>query len=113
MDAHYLFPNALPQLGNIDIYFGEFLSEDCDYSFILKEGTEFYRLDVSDGYDGEKFRFPKCVLDDDWEEKLLKCIEDKRRNDLQKEITRLEESIKNGPAELERLKKELANMDNV
>ena len=113
MDAHYLFPNALPQLGSIDIYFGEFLSEECDYSFTLKEGAEVYRLDVSDGFDNNKFRFPKCVLDDDWEDKLLKCIEDKRRSDLQKEITRLEESIKNGPAELERLKKEFAELNNL
>lgn len=113
MDVYYLFPKALPHLGSIDIYFGEFLSEECDYNFTLKEGAEFYRLDVSDGFDDDKFRFPKCVLDDDWEDKLVKCIENKRRNDLQKEIARLEESIKNGPAELERLKKEFAELNNI
>lgn len=113
MDVDHLFPNVIPQLGYIDIYFREFFSEDCDYTFTLKDGAEFYRLDVGDGFDCKKFRFPKCVLDDDWEGKLFKCIENKHRNDLQREIMKLEESIKNGPAELERLKKELADMDNV
>ena len=116
IDVHDKFPKDLKQLEYIEEYFRDFIREEPDNSYELKTGKDYYTLAVycdHDWRDSNSYRFPKCVLDDDWEDKLTTYFSDKRRTDLQKNIERLEEFLKTAPTELERLKKQLANMDVV
>ena len=114
MDVNDKFPGKINGLVSIEDNFRDFLLfDEADYEYKFFKGNDYYRIEIKDYNESENIRFPKCILEDNWEEELKKCIENKRRNYLQKEIARLEESIKNGPVELERLKKEFAELNNL
>ena len=113
MDAYYMFPKEFANFVYLNEHFAEFLENEHDARFSLKESDTIYRLDVNYDYESEKFRFPKCLVDDDWVEKLTAYFEIKKRKDLKREIDKLESILATGPAELERLKKEFGELNNL
>ena len=119
MDAYDKFPNDLKTLGYVDEMFIEFLQADSDKSFKFMKGTDFYRIEVSDtAYDYNDqhehiIRFPKVLLEDDWETTTGTYLTNKRKTDLKREIDKIKEFIKTAPNELERLEKEFAELNNL
>ena len=119
MDVHEMFPNnEIPYLSYISEPVIDFLNDIDEsgkcFKFITgNANSEYCKIEIYDGYETENIRLPKCILEDDWENKFNEYLKNKKHNDLVKQIEKLEESIKNGPVELERLKKELADMDNI
>lgn len=117
MDAYDKFPNDLKTLGYVDEAFIEFLNADSDKSFKFMKGTDFYRIEVCDtAYDYNDqhehiIRFPKVLLDDDWESTTGTYLTNKRRSDLKREIDKLKEFIKTAPNELEKLERELSELN--
>lgn len=116
LDAYEMFPKELRTLVDIDDYFRDFISYDPDNSYELKKGRECYTLNVHLNHEVRdiiNIRFPSCILEDNWEEKLSIYLSDKKRNELVKNIEKLEEFLKTGPDELKRLRKELSELDNL
>lgn len=114
VDAYQAYPKDLQILSGIEDYFRDFISYEPDDNYELALGNEFHTIRQFYDYDSyNSIRFPKLLLEDDWENKLNEYLKNKKHNDLVKQIKKLEEFLKTGPAELERLRKELADMDNV
>ena len=114
VDAYKAYPKDLQILSDIEDCFRDFISYEPDNEYELVLGKEYHI--IRQYYDPDRYnsiRFPKMLLEDDWENKLNEYLKNKKHNDLVKQIEKLEEFLKTGPAELERLKKELANMNNV
>lgn len=117
MDAYDKFPKDLKTLGYVDEAFIEFLHADSDKSFKFMKGTDFYRIEVSDtAYDYNDqheyvIRFPKVLLDDDWESTTGTYLTNKRRSDLNREIDKIKEFIKTAPDELKKLERELSELN--
>ena len=114
VDAYQAYPKDLQLLSDIEDYFRDFISYEPDDNYELRLGQEFHTIRQYWDHDSyNSIRFPKMLLEDDWENKLNEYLKNKKHNDLVKQIEKLEEFLKTGPAELERLRKELADMDNV
>lgn len=118
MDAYDKFPNDLQTLGYVDEAFIEFLNADSDKSFKFMKGTDFYKIEVSDtSYDYNDqheyiIRFPKVLLDDDWESTTGTYLTNKRRSDLKNEIEKIKRFMASAPDELKKFEKELAELNN-
>ena len=115
MDVNDKFPGKINGLASLDDYFRDFLLFDeaeNDYKFF--KGTDYYRIEIEEDYyeDPEIIRFPKCILEDNWEEELKKFLYDDRRRKLQNEIEKIKRFMATAPEDLKKYEKELAELNN-
>ena len=116
MDVNDKFPGKINGLASLDDYFRDFLLFDeaeNDYKFF--KGTDYYRIEIEEDYyeDPEIIRFPKCILEDNWEEELKKFLYDDRRRKLQNEIEKIKRFMVTAPEDLKKYEKELAELNNL
>lgn len=116
MDVNDKFPGKINGLASIEDYFRDFLLFDeaeNDYRFF--KGTDYCRIEIEEDYyeDPEIIRFPKCILEDNWEEELKKFLYDDKRRKLQNEIEKIKRFMASAPDELKKLEKEFSELNNL
>lgn len=88
-------------------YLSNFLNENGDHIFkILKQNENYILVSASIG-DRAHIIIPKHVLCDDWKNRTLTYLGDKKVINLEKQIKSLEEILNNGPSMLADMKREL------
>lgn len=117
MDIHEMFPdNEIPYLSYISEHFIDFLNDIDEsgkcFKFITgNANSEYCKIEIYDGYDTENIRFPKCILEDNWEEELPKYLKNAKLIKLQKEIDKIKSFMDTAPDELKRLEKKLSELN--
>ena len=114
MDVNDKFPGKINGLASLDDYFRDFLLfDEADYEYKFFKGNDYHRIEIDDYGDTENIRFPKCILEDNWEEELKKFLYDDKRRKLQNEIERIKRFMATAPDELKRLEKEFSELNNL
>lgn len=115
MDVNDKFPGKINGLVSIDDIFRDFLLFWWCRVWIqisLKTLT-IYRIEIKDYGDKENIRFPKCILEDNWEEELKKLLHDGKHRKLQNEIEKIKRFMATAPEDLKKYEKELAELNNL
>ena len=89
------------------------LFDEADYEYKFFKGNDYHRIEIEDYGDTENIRFPKCILEDNWEEELKKFLYDDKRRKLHNEIERIKRFMATAPDELKRLEKEFSELNNL
>lgn len=115
MDVHDKFPGKINGLAALEDHFRDFLLfDEAESNYKFYKGNDYYRIEITeDDYHTENIRFPKCVLDDNWEEELKKFLYDDKRRKLQNEIEKIKRFMATAPDELKRLEKEFSELNNL
>lgn len=113
MDVNDKFPGKINGLASLDDYFRDFLLfDEAENNYKFFKGTDYYRVEITDYYDTvENIRFPKCILEDNWEEELKKFLHDDKRRKLQNEIERIKRFMAAAPDDLKKLENELSELN--
>jgi hypothetical protein len=113
MDVNDKFPGKINGLVAIEDYFRDFLLfDESENNYRFFKCNDYYRIEIEDEYNcTENIRFPKCILDANWEEELKKFLYDDRRKKLQTEIERIKQFMKTAPDELKKLEMELSELN--
>ena len=114
MDVNDKFPGKINGLASMEDHFRDFLLfDEAEYRYKFFKGNDHYRIKIEDDDYVENIRFPKCVLDDNWEEELKKFLYDDKRRKLQNEIEKIKRFMETAPNELKKFEKELAELNNL
>lgn len=118
MDVNDKFPGKINGLVAIEDNFRDFLLfDEAEYEYKFFKGNDYYRIEIVENYydhpESLNIRFPKCVLEDNWEEELKKFLYDDKRRKLQNEIEKIKRFMANAPDELKRLEKEFSELNNL
>lgn len=114
MDVNDKFPGKINGLASMEDHFRDFLLfDEAEYRYKFFKGNDYYRIEIEDDDHVENIRFPKCVLDDNWEEELKKFLYDDKRRKLQNEIEKIKRFMATAPDELKKFEKELAELNNL
>lgn len=118
MDVNDKFPGKINGLVAIEDNFRDFLLlDEAEYEYKFFKGNDYYRIEIveKDYYHPESsnIRFPKCILEDNWEEELKKFLADDKRRKLQNEIERIKRFMSTAPEDLKKYEKELAELNNL
>lgn len=113
MDVNDKFPSKINGLVSIEDNFRDFLLfDEAEYEYAFFKGTDYYRIEIRDyGNNIENIRFPKCILEDNWEEELKKFLADDKRKKLQNEIEKIKRFMATAPDDLKKYEKELAELN--
>ena len=112
MDVNDKFPGKINGLAALEDYFRDFLLfDEADYEYTFFKGNDYYRVEMREYNDIENIRFPKCILEDNWEEELKKFLADDKRRKLQNEIEKIKRFIVTAPDELKKLEKEFSELN--
>lgn len=116
MDVNDKFPGKINGLAALEDHFRDFLLfDEAEHEYIFFKGNDYYRIEIEeDHYDqpeSSSIIFPKCILEDNWEEELKKFLYDDRRKKLQNEIERIKQFMKTAPNELKKLEMELSELN--
>lgn len=112
MDVNDKFPGKINGLASIEDTFRDFLlSDEAKNNYKFFKCNDYYRIEIEDDDYVENIRFPKCILDANWEEELKKFLYDDRRKKLQNEIERIKQFMKTAPDELKKLEMELSELN--
>lgn len=117
MDVNDKFPVKINGLVSIEENFRDFLLLDkAEYEYKFFKGNDYndyHRIEIEDYGDTENIIFPKCILEDNWEEELKKFLYDDKRRKLQNEIEKIKRFMSTAPDELKRLEKEFSELNNL
>ena len=114
MDVNDKFPGKINGLASIEDTFRDFLLfYEAEYEYKFFKGNDYYRIEIRDYNESENIRFPKCILEDNWEEELKKFLHDDKRRKLQNEIEKIKRFMSTAPDELKRLEKEFSELNNL
>ena len=114
MDVNDKFPGKINGLASIEDNFRDFLLfDEAEYEYKFFKGNDYYRIEMREYNDIENIRFPKCILEDNWEEELKKFLADDKRRKLQNEIEKIKRFMATAPEDLKKYEKELAEMNNI
>lgn len=117
IDVYEKFPKEFSEYADAkEEWLRDFIGDDNDYSFSIEKRGNKYYLNVTDYRYGdspidEKIKIPSCILEDDWEKSIAEDLEAKRVRELEKEIDKLKEFIKNAPDKLLSLENELRELN--
>lgn len=113
MDVNDKFPGKINGLVAIEDNFRDFLLfDEAENNYKFFKGNDYYRIEIEeDEHYTENIRFPKCILEDNWEEELKKFLADDRRRKLQNEIDRIKRFIATAPEDLKKYEKELEELN--
>lgn len=114
MDVNDKFPGKINGLAAIEDNFRDFLLfDEAEYRYKFFKGNDYYRIEIEDYDDTENIRFPKCILDDNWEDELKKFLYDDKRRKLKNEIEKIKRFMESAPDDLKKLEKELSELNNL
>ena len=114
MDVNDKFPGKINGLASIEDNIRDYLLfDEADYEYTFFKGNDYYRIEMREYNDIETIRFPKCILEDNWEEELKKFLYDDKRRKLQNEIEKIKRFMATAPEDLKKYEKELAEMNNI
>lgn len=116
MDVNDKFPGKINGLESVEEYFRDFLLfDESENNYGFFKGTDYCRIEIKEDYyeDTEIIRFPKCILEDNWEEELKKFLYDDKRRKLQNEIEKIKRFMASAPDELKKLEKEFSELNNL
>jgi hypothetical protein len=114
MDVNDKFPGKINGLASIEDNFRDFLLlDEAEYEYKFFKGNDYYRIEIRDYNESENIRFPKCILEDNWEEELNKFLCDERRIKLQNAIEKIKRFMETAPNDLKNLEKELSELNNL
>jgi hypothetical protein len=114
MDVNDKFPGKINGLASLEDHFRDFLLfDEADSNYKFYKGNDYYRIEIEDDDYVENIRFPKCILEDNWEEELKKFLYDDKRRKLQNEIEKIKRFMSSAPDELKRLEKEFSELNNL
>ena len=117
IDVYEKFPKEFSEYADAkEEWLSDFIRDDHDYSFSIEKRGNKYYLNVTDYRYGdspidERIKIPSCILKDDWEKSITEDLEAKKIQELEKEIDKLKEFIKNAPGKLLSLENELKNLN--
>lgn len=114
MDVNDKFPGKINGLASIEDNFRDFLLfDEAENNYKFYKGTDYYRIEIEEYGDTENIRFPKCILDDNWEDELKKFLYDDKRRKLQNEIEKIKRFMATAPEDLKKYEKELEELNNL
>lgn len=118
MDVNDKFPGKINGLASIEDNFRDFfLFDEADYEYKFFKGNDYCRIEIVEDYydhpESSNIRFPKCILEDNWEDELKKFLADDKRRKLQNEIEKIKRFMSTAPDELKRLEKEFSELNNL
>lgn len=114
MDVNDKFPGKINGLTALEDYFRDFLLfDEADGNYKFYKGNDYYRIEIEEDDYVENIRFPKCILDDNWEEELKKFLYDDKLRKLQNEIEKIKRFMATAPDDLKKLEKELSELNNL
>lgn len=114
IDVEELFPGEYKYYEDVSFeYLPDFLRgrEDRDYSYAVESPrANVYKLVVTDWSTDHRvdtvIKIPKFILEDNWYDNVDARIAYRRIKQIDQEITKIEEIIKNGPEQIAELNKE-------